>query len=148
MQNAQDRWMPRLALGFTVVILLIIVAADFGWGTTLFNWVALIPGRDFTGHFTLIGLLSLTINLAFRRRPIRIFRLPVQLGSLLLMPIVTLEEISQIWIETRGFSLLDLAADFLGIWLLGGLASAWLWRRWESHGPPRSQAPEGKRGLK
>jgi predicted Kef-type K+ transport protein len=134
--------MPRLASAFTVLILFLILAADLGWGATLFNWVALVPGRDFTGHFVLIGLLSLTINLAIRRRSIRIFKLPVQLGSLLLGPIVAVEEISQLWIETRGFSLLDLAADFLGICLLGGAASAWIWRRWRSHKQlPRSGVP-------
>jgi hypothetical protein len=118
--------MSRLAIGFTLVILMIVLAADLGWGEALFDLVAIIPGRDFTGHFVLIGLLSLTSNLALQRRTIRLHGRHFQLGSVILLPIVTLEEFSQLWISTRGFSLLDLAADYLGIWLLGGMLSAWL----------------------
>ena len=128
--------MPRLAIGFTVVILLIVLAADLGWGEKLFNWVAIVPGRDFTGHFVLIGLLSLTTNLALQRRTTRLLGGQFQLGSVILLPIVTLEEFSQLWISTRGFSLFDLAADYLGIWLLGGVLSGWLqaWSATPDHG--------------
>jgi hypothetical protein len=36
---------------------------------------------------------------------------------------VTLEEISQLLVETRAFDLMDLFADYLGIFVFGRLAS-------------------------
>jgi hypothetical protein len=136
MQQAGAKWMPSIAAGFTLVILSIVLAADMGWGANLFSWVAHIPGRDFTGHFLLIGLLTLTVNLALRRRRIERFGMHFQVGSLIVLPVVTLEEFSQLWISTRGFSPLDLAADYLGIWLLGGVLSSWLRRKPGSAEPP------------
>jgi len=141
MQETGGKWMPRIAAAFTLVILSIVLAADLGWGANLFSWVAYIPGRDFTGHFLLIGSLTLTINLALRQRRIERCGMSFQLGSLIVLPVVTLEEFSQLWISTRGFSPLDLAADYLGIWLLGGVLSAWLWRRPGRAEPPEVDAP-------
>jgi hypothetical protein len=128
MRNYGHR-MTWIAIGFGLAILSIILAADLGWGGALFDWVACIPGRDFTAHFILIGLLSLTVNLALHRRSVTLAGRPFQLGSLILIPLVTLEELSQIWIPTRGFSLLDLAANYLGIGLLGGLFTNWPQRK-------------------
>jgi VanZ family protein len=36
---------------------------------------------------------------------------------------VTLEEVSQLLVETRTFELIDLVADYLGIFVFGRLAS-------------------------
>jgi VanZ family protein len=44
-------------------------------------------------------------------------------GSLIVAVIVTLEEFSQLFLHNRGFSLVDLAADYVGIILFGQLAA-------------------------
>jgi VanZ family protein len=43
----------------------------------------------------------------------------VLLGSLVVVILAAAEEVSQLYIPGRSFDLLDLAADALGIWLLG-----------------------------
>jgi VanZ family protein len=41
------------------------------------------------------------------------------LGSVLIFLIITIEEVSQVFVTTREFSLLDLGSDYLGIALAG-----------------------------
>ncbi len=82
------------------------------------SFVGSIPFGDKLGHFFLIGTFSFLLNLSLGCRKVR----RVLSGSLIVSVIVTIEEISQIFIRGRSFDLTDLIADFLGILLFGKLA--------------------------
>ncbi len=114
-------WLAGL---FLLFISMIILAADLGLAGRIFAWIVYVPGQDVTAHFILIGGLAILVNLALDRRALTLSGRSIQLGSVVILLLVTLEEFSQMWIRTRGFSLFDLSADWLGVWLLGGWGSA------------------------
>jgi hypothetical protein len=117
-----------LALGFSLFVLLIILAADRGLGPQLFGFVYWLPGGDLLGHFVLMGTLNLLVNLALGGRNVRMAGRPVLAGSLVLAVLLTAEEIWQHWIPTHTFSLADLAADYAALLLSSWLALRLLWR--------------------
>jgi VanZ family protein len=82
-----------------------------------------LPYGDKIGHFFLMGTFSLLVNLALEARTVRFGRFTPLLGTLIVLLLVTLEEISQNWVDTRTFSLLDLAFDWAGIWIFGRIAA-------------------------
>ena len=114
-----------------------LVTALFGYATFLYNAISAanfqthhaalqfasnLPHGDKIGHFLLMGSLALLVNLAMDVRRVNIRGRWFLLGSLIVGLIVTLEEVSQILIPARTFSLYDLAADYLGIYLFSRLA--------------------------
>lgn len=107
---------------FTLIIILIIIAADLGLGPFIFTFLNSIPGGDKTGHFVLMGILSFVVNLSLNVSKVRIFSIDVLKGSLIIAVAVTVEEFSQLFLEFRGFSLVDLFFDYAGIVIFGWLA--------------------------
>lgn len=124
-----------LMLPFTAVFIVLVFQADRG---ALPRWLAAIhtfPGGDKLGHFLIAGLLSLTLNLAIPERLVRFGRYSVYLGSLLVFITLAAEEFTQLFIQTRTFSWLDLSSDLLGI-----LAASYLvWRLARLGGSAASQ---------
>lgn len=114
------KWLTAAFAGF---IVLVIVVADVGLGRTLFTFLEHVPGGDKTGHFVLMGVLSLLVNLSLGAARVTLGPVSALKGSLIVAALVTLEELSQVFLAYRGFSLLDLAADFAGIVLFGRLAA-------------------------
>lgn len=115
--------MKWLAVLFALLIVLIIVLADLGalpWFLEVWNDY---PYGDKAGHFLLYGLLTLVVDLAlfrsFRSQSRR--RVAVMIG-LVLGLLIGLEEFSQQFIAERTFSLLDLAAGYLGVIFFSWLA--------------------------
>ncbi len=108
--------MKRLAILFTLFILLVIVLADAGILNRYIGFIYEIPYADKVGHFVLYGILTLLIDLAlFRARPNQSrMRLAVQCG-LVLAVLIGLEECSQQYFSSRTSSLLDLAFSYLGV---------------------------------
>jgi hypothetical protein len=103
-------------------VVLITIAANFGWGGRAFAFLRYVPGRDVTGHFVLFALLSFAV-VSWLSRPtstspgwsyVRI--------TALLAAVVTVEEFSQALIPARTFSWLDLSASLAGL-LAGALVS-------------------------
>jgi VanZ family protein len=122
-----------LALSYTAFILFVIYIANTGspWLTLLHN----IPYADKLGHFVLMGGLTLVINLAVHCHQFRLGRYHVLTASVVLAILITLEEVSQLFIATRHFDLFDLSADYLGI-----LFFSWLALRWQQMQARRSSA--------
>lgn len=119
----------KLALvAFAGFLVLLIVLADLGRGGWLFRLAGLIPGGDKTGHFVLFGILSFLVNLVMRFATFQLGRMTVMKGNLLLLAIVSLEELSQLLFKSRSFDLFDLVADVAGIWAFGWLAQ-YYWRQ-------------------
>jgi VanZ family protein len=82
-----------------------------------------LPYGDKAGHFILYGILTLLVDLAlFRSRPNRSRELLTVTSGLILALLIGLEEFSQQYFADRTFSLMDLAASYLGVIFFSWLA--------------------------
>ncbi|MBN1566155.1 MAG: VanZ family protein [Anaerolineae bacterium] len=116
------RWLTAV---YSVFLIGIVLIADLGIGGRLQDVMDNLPGGDKTGHFFLMGFLSFLLNLSLvaERKPVGSFS--VLKGSMIVAGVVFLEECTQVFLSARGFSLLDLVADTIGIALFGEIA-AWM----------------------
>ena len=114
--------MKWITIVFIVLLILIVIVANLGLGPSFFPFIYQIPGGDKLGHFFLMGILSLLVNFVLKTKKIRIFSINFLLGILIVMAIVTIEEFSQIFLDYRTFSIIDLLFDYFGIVLFGYLA--------------------------
>jgi len=96
---------------YCVFIGVVLLTADLG----LMPNVIGDSGLDKIGHFILIGIFAWLFNSAFRLGEISLVGLRIFVGTIVVVTVVTLEEVAQLWIHTRRFELIDLLADYLGI---------------------------------
>ena len=123
--------------GFVVLLAGLVALADCGRGSRLFQLAQLVPLGDKLGHLVLFGTLSFLVNVIQGGARLRVFAWPMLKGSAMILPLVTLEECSQVLLRSRSFDLLDLAADCAGIWLFGRVALAYLkWKQVGRNGAP------------
>jgi polysaccharide biosynthesis protein VpsQ len=123
------RWLP-FSLFFLFVVG-IIIANDLGRLQTIISSVNALPFGDKWGHLIFMGTLAFLLNNALEGRTVKIGNRRVLFGCAIVAVGITLEEISQIWIPSRTFDLVDLSANYLGIWLAG-----WIWlRRYSARQP-------------
>ncbi len=100
------------ALAFIAFIITIIVIADRGEGARWWSFIDRIPHGDKLGHLGLIGTLSLLCNLAFSAgKPARF----ITRTTLVLLVLLTLEELAQAFIPTRTCDFFDWLADLAGL---------------------------------
>ncbi|MDY6991475.1 MAG: VanZ family protein [Pseudomonadota bacterium] len=114
--------MKWLTIAYSILLLLIIWAANQGSYQSIFKLVYVLPFGDKLGHFILIGFLALIVNLTWHCARFKCFKWQLLKGSALVLGIVVLEELSQLFIASRTFDLGDLVFDCLGIWVSGHLA--------------------------
>jgi VanZ family protein len=100
-----------LAFAFIVVV---IYSANSG-SELIRGLSGLMPYFDKLAHGVIFGSFTLLAILALRCRTIRIGPAKLYLGFICVAIFVVAEELSQIFIETRSFDLLDLLADFIGM---------------------------------
>lgn len=81
-----------------------------------------IPYFDKIAHFLLMGGFSFLVNLVLKARFASIGKIRYLMGSMIVFLIVTVEELSQIFVSGRTVDIGDLAADYLGIVIFGELA--------------------------
>jgi VanZ family protein len=113
----------KIFLGVYIFVLaFIIFLADRKGTRYLLNFVGSIPYGDKLGHFLLMGGFSFLLNLVLNARTFRIWKFSYLLGSLIVLVIVTIEELSQMFVAGRTFDWSDLVFDFLGIFIFGELA--------------------------
>jgi VanZ family protein len=113
----------KILTGIYVFVLAVLVYLANGRETAkLFRFIRDLPLGDKIGHFVLMGFFSFLLNLALSARTIRICRINVLLGTLIVLFVVTIEEFSQIFVRSRTFDLVDLLFDFAGILMFGELA--------------------------
>ena len=110
-----------LAILATLFVVWVVVLANFGLVNDYFPFIQSTPFFDKVGHFCLMGGLAFVVNLALQGRRFRLLGLSIYLGSMIVLICVAAEELSQAFISTRSFDLSDLAADSLGIFILGAL---------------------------
>jgi len=121
--------MKRVAILFSIFIILVIVLADMNHLPRFIHVVYDYPYGDKLGHFILFGLLNFFITQAFLRSlPDRTpQRLVLSIGLVLAL-LVGLEEFSQKFFPSRTFDLIDLLASYLGL-ITGGFAALKLKKR-------------------
>lgn len=120
------RWLPFSL--FFLLVAGIIIADNLGRFQKIIGYVNTLPFGDKWGHFIFIGTLTFLLNYALEGRMVKIGNRRVLFGCTIVTVGITLEEISQIWIPSRTFDLVDLSANYLGIWLAG-----WVW--WRRNSP-------------
>jgi VanZ family protein len=111
-----------IAVLYIFILAGIVILADLRQTQFLFCFIREIPFGDKIGHFLLMGMFSLVVNLALTAKTIQIWRLSYLLGSLIVFAIVTVEEVSQIYVRGRTFDAGDLLADTAGILIFGEIA--------------------------
>lgn len=114
--------MQWITILFASFIILIVVFADLGM-LDMLGFVNLIPLGDKIGHFVLYGILTLLLDLTlFRSLPSRRPKLVALSAGLILALLIGLEEYSQQFFANRTFSMVDLAASYLGVIFFSWLA--------------------------
>lgn len=115
----QINFMKRRHLFYFIVffmfILWVIQQANSDGTNLLFTMAKVVPYHDKVGHFVLYGILALLMDRALLGRKIIFFKQSLSLAGLLVLTFALIEEITQIWIATRTFDLLDLTGDVVGI---------------------------------
>ena len=111
-----------LAVLFFIFVCYVIIGANLKWKLSVFKWVSYLPLKDKAGHFLILGVFSFFANLFFEAKKIKIFDFKFLKGSFWVFVFITLEEFSQIFIANRSFDLIDLGANYLGIFVFGYLA--------------------------
>jgi VanZ family protein len=110
-------WLPTGL--FSVFCLAIILAANFHVARPVFVAVHRVPLGDKIAHFLLVGCLALLLNTVLGAATIRLGRLTLLKGNLILLLITTVEEMSNLLQPHRSFSLADMLFNWLGIFAFG-----------------------------
>ncbi|MFH2044250.1 MAG: VanZ family protein [Pseudomonadota bacterium] len=100
---------------FVIFLAYVIYSADKGSLPLFIRKMYMFPGGDKAGHIVLLGLLAFFVNYFLYPRYLRVFGKTVLIGSLIVFCLITIEEVSQIFISKRTFDLLDLFCSYLGI---------------------------------
>lgn len=114
--------MKILLVVYICVLAAIIFLADRRGTRYMLGFVGNIPYGDKLGHFLLMGGFAFLLNLVLDARSFNFGKFRYLLGSLIVAIVVTIEEISQIFVSGRTFDWSDLIVDFLGIFIFGELA--------------------------
>lgn len=112
----------RMTLLYALLLIVIVVLAGTGNLGGILGAIHRVPLGDKIAHFVLVGLLAYAVNISVPGKMFRVGRVPISQGTLWVLAVVTLEEISQYWLPSRNFDLGDLLADVLGIGFFSWLA--------------------------
>jgi len=104
-----------LPLSFFLFIAFIIYLADTADYNFAFRMIGDIPYGDKLMHGLLYGVMALLLNYGLNFKSKKVFGFNMQVGALIVLAFATIEEISQYWIPSRTFDLVDLLADFVGV---------------------------------
>ena len=110
------RTLSRVAASaFVLFFVTISVIADRGEGVRWWGFIGHIPQGDKLGHMVLVGTMAFLCNLAIlpRSRP----WLPrfITLTTLVLLVLLSLDEVVQAFISTRTCDIFDWLADLMGL---------------------------------
>ncbi|MGD0004821.1 MAG: VanZ family protein [Anaerolineaceae bacterium] len=111
-----------LTIVFILLLMAIVFAADSRRLPVFVADLYSFPNGDKVGHFVLMGLLSLLVNLTVLSGPGRRTPRRAVTASLVVAGMVALEEFSQRFFPSRNSSWADLAASLAGIVVFGALA--------------------------
>jgi VanZ family protein len=121
--NARSSRVRTFALIVSLALATIVVLANTGNLGPILHLVGQVPYGDKLAHFVLMGLFAFAVCLALGRRESgRSPERAARLGGIGVFVVVFVEELSQRFVATRTFDLVDLTADFFGIALGATLA--------------------------
>lgn len=104
------------AAGFLVFFVWIVIIADESQGTPWWSFIVeRIPYGDKVGHLFLMGTMSFLFNLAIPPRKLNILRRIFTRTTIVLLVLLTLEELSQGFIPSRTLDFFDWLADLIGL---------------------------------
>jgi len=109
--------MRKLLALIPVAFFGLVIICGMGLGDELFSVASLLPGNDKTAHVILSFVITVALNYSLSLRRVLVFSQSALAGCVVIFLFLTCEELSQIFIESRTFSLLDLAANYTGIYL-------------------------------
>lgn len=111
-----------LALGAIATVIGIIILADRGLAAGYFGFLYNYPGGDALAHFLILGTLTFLVTYAFPKSKM-MGQQQLPLAPLIILTLITIEELSQGFIPGRTLSIIDWLANFSGI-MVGGY-SGW-----------------------
>ncbi|TPV56031.1 trypsin [Aestuariibacter sp. GS-14] len=110
-----SKFFALLSVLGTGFIVWVIYLANTGAHSVFFELVQRIPFGDKLGHFGLFGTLSFLLIAASGGRTILLAGREIFIASAIVTLFVTGEELSQLFITTRTFDIVDWLADAAGI---------------------------------
>ncbi len=123
-----SRAVSLITLSYGLFIGWVIYLANTGQSSLFFQLVRAIPYGDKLGHLFLFGFLTLGLNVALKYKMFNLKQRGIYCGSTIVGIVVLLEELSQYFLPSRTFDVIDLGADITGI-LLFSIISYILSRR-------------------
>lgn len=114
-KGTMNKLVSILAIGFFAFIVWIIYLANTGAESIFFDFVRSIPYGDKIGHVGLIGTLTLLAVVALKFKSIKVRSVAIYYGVALVFAFVLIEELSQLFIPSRTFDLVDMTANIVGI---------------------------------
>ena len=106
----------------------IIYEADRGATNLFMTFVRSIPNGDKLGHICIFGTMTFLANMALNGRVVLIHRLPLYLGSMLVLIFAFGEELTQLFVKTRTPDIGDALSDLIGV-TLASLITWWVIQR-------------------
>lgn len=100
---------------FVLFFAYVIYAANQGALPLAIRQLIMFPGGDKLGHVVLLGVLSFLLNYVLASKRMLVWGRSIMVGSLVIFILISLEEVSQIYISARTFDWLDLLSSYLGI---------------------------------
>lgn len=120
-----NKTIKTLTVIYLILLIVIIVIADIKGLSYLLDFVQFLPYShvaDKLGHFVLFGISAFLVNLSLGLRNFKIGKFCCFSGSLIILLVITVEELSQIFLSGRTFSLTDLLCGYAGVFTGGELA--------------------------
>ena len=114
--------MKRITTAFIVFLVTLIMLKDTGSCEKIFELLKYVPWGDKIGHFLLMGMFSFLLNIVLYPRRCGFLLTDIQKGTVIATILVTLEEMTHMFLDTRSFSVADLASDYTGIFFFGKIA--------------------------
>ncbi len=117
-----SRAVSLITLSYGLFIGWVIYLANTGQSSIFFQLVRAIPYGDKLGHLFLFGFLTLGLNIALNYKTFNLKQRKIYYGSTIVGVSVLLEELSQYFLPSRTFDVIDLGADIAGILLFSGIS--------------------------
>lgn len=115
--------------GYLTCICLVILLKNLNRGSSVFRMFDGLLHVDKLAHFLLFGWLTYLLSFAIRHRTIQVVTIRLPLAPVILLVATFMEECSQIVLESRTFSLLDMLANILGVACFGYIANSFTRKR-------------------
>jgi len=123
-----------LLIVYCLCIILIIILADLA--KLPLGALSGIPHYDWMAHLLLYGGLYILLCRQAEKQILAIFRFRISLAFVITSSIIVAEEVSQLFLESRTFSMMDISMGFLGIGIMA--AVQWAIRTYDFERKERS----------